>query len=67
MCIKTPKPPKESQDAKAARAAQLKGELDERTRLKTEATEAQPTTGIAKANAHIDRELNMRFGRTKVN
>ena len=41
MCIKTPKPPKESQDAKAARAAQLKGELDERTRLKTEATEAQ--------------------------
>jgi hypothetical protein len=40
MCLKTPKPPKESQDAKAARAAQLKGELDERTRLKTDATEA---------------------------
>tara|TARA_Y100001972_G_scaffold58978_1_gene72247 strand:- start:74 stop:277 length:204 start_codon:yes stop_codon:yes gene_type:complete len=41
MCLKTPKPPKESQDAKAARAAQLKSELDERTRLKTEATETE--------------------------
>ena len=40
MCLKVPKPPKESQDAKAARAGQLKSELDERTRLKGEQTEA---------------------------